>query len=346
MSFRNKLYNLIETNKLTSRFALRFKLLVRDSFLHIKKQIQIIFTWIKNHRKLLKQKGKAHLTIMIIPQSEHKSLSWSISYRNITMIVGGFICITILSALIVLQSSSRDHQIYEFEFSNEDFLVQSQKMRKELEHLYELNQNYYEKVSSLHSKLSNSSQTFFSVEKEFYPKLEPNQDEIFPETYKLMSILHNLLEANKVIDEIIKIVKQRKHLIQQTPSIWPVKGYILLPFGKFFLSVTGMEYMNYGVDIATTPSAEVVATASGTVYEIGYTPYTQYFVKISHKYGWKTIYSNLDRVKIQQGQELEKGEVIGFAGRGRLYPTYMVHYEVHVGSQPLDPYSFLNQVRE
>lgn len=325
---------------------LKLKLLIRDSLSHIKKQIENLWVWLQEYRQKLKKKGKAHFTILIVPQSEHKTIRWSISYKSITIIISSFFIITFLSALVVLQSSSEAHQIYEFEVSNEDFLAQSQKLRRELNLLHEQNQQYYEKVASLYSKLLGSSKkVFLPVDKESYLPIEPETD-IFPETYKLMADLQVLIQANQLIDDIIKIIKQRKKLIQQTPSIWPAKGYILQPFGNFFSSVTGTEYFNAGVDIATTPGAEVSVTAPGTVLEIGYTTHTKYFVKVEHQYGWKTIYSNLDRVTIKTGQELSKGDILGFAAKGRLYPTYMVHYEVHVGANALDPYSFLNQIKE
>ncbi|MCB1142505.1 MAG: M23 family metallopeptidase [Leptospiraceae bacterium] len=282
---------------------------------------------------------------MIIPHSEKKSIKISISYRSITLfgiIIG---LLTFFSAFIVLKFSGMNHELNELQISNEDFIIQSKRLKTEMKTLHEHSSLYYEKILNLYIKLGGDPQKIYHLpDREIIGFLEPNSD-VFPETYRLQSDIYNLNTANLLTKEIIKIIKDKNNIIQNTPSLWPTKGYILYPFGKYFSPVAGGEVINYGVDIGTFPGAQVIATAPGEVYELGYSQSTGYFIKISHKYGWKTIYSNLERIQVKKNQIIKKGETIGFAGKTSLNPTYLLHYEVHVGTSPLNPHSFLNQVQ-
>ncbi|MCB1177031.1 MAG: M23 family metallopeptidase [Leptospiraceae bacterium] len=282
---------------------------------------------------------------MVIPQSERKSISFSISYKTITMIIGSILSIIFLSSVIVLNYSSRDHEIYELKDSNEDFIVQSQKLKSELKTLHEVSNQYYDKISSLHKKLGGDpNKSYPIIETDPIQYLEPN-NEIFLESYRLQTDIYNIKVANQLTEEIIATIKDKKSIIQNTPSLWPTKGYILHPFGKYFSPIAGSEIVNNGIDIGAFPGTEVVATAPGLVYDIGYSILTGHYIKISHKYGWKTIYSNLERLQIKKGQYVSKGEIVGYVGKTPSSPIYHLHYEVHVGTSPLNPYSFLNQIQ-
>jgi len=323
----------------------KFKAFILDTISQIKSQFSTLISWLKEHRERLRVKGKAHFTILIVPQSEHKSLRWSISYRAITLIIGGFLGVTFLSAFIVLQSSTREHEIYELQFSNEDFIVQSQKLRKELRALHEVTNQYYEKTANLYLQLGGDSKKVYPLfEKDSFALLEPETD-IFPESYRLQTDIYNLQSANELIKEITKIIRSRKNLVETIPSIWPTRGYILMPYGRYVSPITGQEFINYGVDIGTFPGSEVLVTASGQVYEIGFSSLVGYYVKVMHKYGWKTIYSNLERLQVKKGQEVSKGDIIGYVTKTLINPIYHLHYEVHVGTKPLNPYSFLNKIQ-
>jgi len=45
---------------------------------------------------------------------------------------------------------------------------------------------------------------------------------------------------------------------------------------------------------------------------------------------------------VKLGQRVQQGDVIGFIGNTGLSTGPHVHYEVHIGSDTIDPYNFLN----
>ncbi|WP_411824250.1 M23 family metallopeptidase [Leptospira sp. 'Mane'] len=300
----------------------------------------------------LDKKGRERLTIMVIPHTDRRTINFIISYKAISIFIGIVVILLVISAVNVLSHSGSVHQLTELNLTNKDFIRQSSKMKEEVGSLHETIQYYYEKISSLYIKLGGdparvSKGMGGAANLNQFASLQGTpQTDITDESFRIKEDIHNLKLSSELSDEIIKLIKKRKSIIRNTPSIWPTKGYVLFPFGKYLSPITGKEELNKGLDIGSFPGAEVVATAPGLVFDTGFSPATGYYIKLAHKFGWKTIYSNLDRVKVKKGERISKSDVIGYVGKTPENPIYHLHYEVHVGTQPLNPFSFLNQIQE
>lgn len=300
----------------------------------------------------LNTKGREKLTIMVIPHTERKTVNLVISYKTITIFLGMIVLLMFISAVNVLNHSGSMHELSELNLSNIDFQRQSEKLSEEVTGLHSTINYYYDRISTLYIKLGGDPTKVSKGVGGASPKINEfkdmnaQADNITSETYRIKEDIHNLKLSRELSEDIISIIKKRKSIIRHTPSIWPVRGYVLFPYGRFVSPITGREEFNNGIDIASFPGSEVSSTASGLVYDMGYAPSTGYYVKIAHKFGWKTIYSNLDRIKVNKNDKVNKGDVIGFVGRTPNSPVHHVHYEVHVGTQTLNPFAFLNQIQE
>lgn len=264
------------------------------------------------------------------------------------------ILLMFISAVNVLSHSGSMHELTELNLSNIDFQRQSEKLAEEVSSLHSTINYYYEKTSSLYIKLGGDPSKVSKGIGGASPRLSEFAENsarakvgnVTDETFRIKEDIHNLKLSRELSEEIIVMIKKRKSIIRHTPSIWPTKGYVLFPYGKFTSPITGKEEFNQGLDIAAFPGSEVSSTANGLVYDIGFTPSSGYYIKIAHKFGWKTIYSNLDRIKVNKNDKVNKGDIIGFVGKSNQNPIHHVHYEVHVGTQTLNPFAFLNQIQE
>ncbi|MCC5813523.1 MAG: M23 family metallopeptidase [Leptospira sp.] len=300
----------------------------------------------------LNTKGREKLTIMVIPHTERKTVNLVISYKAITIFIGMIVLLMFISAVNVLSHSGSMHELTELNLSNIDFQRQSEKLSEEVTGLHSTINYYYDRISTLYIKLGGDPVKVSKGVGGASPKISEfgemnaRSENVTAETYRIKEDIHNLKLSRELSEDIIKIIKKRKSIIRHTPSVWPVRGYVLFPYGKFTSPITGREEFNNGLDIAAFPGSEVASTASGLVYDIGYTPSSGYYIKIAHKFGWKTIYSNLDRIKVNKNDKVNKGDIIGFVGKTSRNPIHHVHYEVHVGTQTLNPFAFLNQIQE
>ena len=131
------------------------------------------------------------------------------------------------------------------------------------------------------------------------------------EALNIEEIKNELNTTRELIDSIKSFIKYRKQIIGNTPSIWPVDGYIISRYGLRSSPYTFSQEFHTGIDIESFPCADIRATAPGTVSSIRWDPVLGLTIAIKHKYGFVTSYSHCQRVVVKEGQKITKGEVIG-----------------------------------
>jgi murein DD-endopeptidase MepM/ murein hydrolase activator NlpD len=156
-----------------------------------------------------------------------------------------------------------------------------------------------------------------------------------------------LSSAVEPLKELGTLLNSQSALLTEIPSIWPIKGgigHISMFFGQNANPFTGQYYIHKGIDISTYRQGDpIVATADGQVVTVEYEQ--DGFgnnVIIRHKHGFYTRYGHMLSFRVKAGQRVQQGEVIGYIGNTGLSTGPHVHYEVHIGSDVVDPYKYLN----
>jgi murein DD-endopeptidase MepM/ murein hydrolase activator NlpD len=160
---------------------------------------------------------------------------------------------------------------------------------------------------------------------------------------RLSSYLSSAVEPIRVIGSILN---SQSALLTEIPSIWPIKnglGHVSMYFGQNINPFSGQYYIHKGIDISTYRSGDpIVATADGQVVTIEYTEDFGNYVIIRHKHGYYTRYAHLLSARARLGQRVQQGEVIGYIGNTGLSTGPHLHYEIHIGSDVVDPYKYMN----
>ena len=155
-----------------------------------------------------------------------------------------------------------------------------------------------------------------------------------------------LSQAVAPIKEIGTLLDSQSALLTEIPSIWPVKnglGRITMFFGQNKHPIHGQLYIHMGIDISTHRYGDpVVATADGQVVAAEYTPDYGNTVIIRHKHGYYTRYAHFHNFIVKIGQRVQQNEVIGYIGNTGISTGPHLHYEVHIGSDVVDPYRYIN----
>jgi len=63
-------------------------------------------------------------------------------------------------------------------------------------------------------------------------------------------------------------------------------------------------------------------------------------VIIDHGYGYKTLYAHLSGFNVKSGQQVKRGDVIGFVGSTGLSTAPHLHYEVHLNNKKVNPINY------
>lgn len=154
----------------------------------------------------------------------------------------------------------------------------------------------------------------------------------------------------KSFDEIAGMIKNKEKLIAAIPSIQPISNKsldrIASGFGYRIDPVYKDRRAHLGLDFTAPFGTPIYATADGTVKDAGFnTGGYGNRVVINHGYGYETLYGHMLRVKVRVGEQVKRGEVIGYVGSTGKSTGPHCHYEVHRYNIPLDPiYYFYNDL--
>ncbi|MBQ1794639.1 MAG: peptidoglycan DD-metalloendopeptidase family protein [Treponema sp.] len=167
------------------------------------------------------------------------------------------------------------------------------------------------------------------------------------ETSDIRHLSEYLENAVQPVEQITNMLKNQGTLFTDIPNIWPIKngiGHISMAFGQNKHPFTGQWYIHKGMDISTYRTGDpVMATANGTVVAVSYDfdGYGNYII-IKHKHGIYTRYAHLSVVRVAKGDTVRQRQIIGNIGNTGMSTGPHLHYEVHVGSDVVDPAKYIN----
>lgn len=118
---------------------------------------------------------------------------------------------------------------------------------------------------------------------------------------------------------------------------WPVVGRVIAPFGK---RKDGTS--NDGIDIAIPPGTDVRAAEEGIVaYSGSEVKGFGNLLLVRHEDGKVTAYAHNDKLLVQRGDRVRRGQVIAKSGNSGGADQPLLHFEVRDGSKPVDPMRYL-----
>ena len=122
---------------------------------------------------------------------------------------------------------------------------------------------------------------------------------------------------------------------------WPVAGRMLTPFGRRGTSVARAP-AETGVQFAAEEGSAVRAVHDGTVAFAG--PFTGYgnLVIVDHGAQTFSLYGQLTAPQVERGSRVERGNVVGTAGR-ILAGIPGMYFEMRVDGKPVDPLEWLKK---
>ena len=125
------------------------------------------------------------------------------------------------------------------------------------------------------------------------------------------------------------------------PSIWPVQGTVTSSFGERQDPFLGEGAFHTGIDIATNLGDAVRATADGTVLKAGMGTGYGLEIVLDHGQNIETLYAHLSGFAVTVGQDVRRGDIIGYVGSSGRSTGPHLHYEVRIRNTPVNPHKYL-----
>jgi murein DD-endopeptidase MepM/ murein hydrolase activator NlpD len=127
------------------------------------------------------------------------------------------------------------------------------------------------------------------------------------------------------------------------PSLWPVIGTITSSFGEREDPFNGEGTFHSGIDIASTYGDSVRSAADGVVLKASFGNGYGREIMIDHGNGIETVYGHLSGFAVTEGEEVKRGEIIGYVGTSGRSTGPHLHYEVRIHDTPVNPHKYLRE---
>lgn len=170
--------------------------------------------------------------------------------------------------------------------------------------------------------------------------------ELMIETAKRINrVAKQMYIQSRSYDEVAKMVKDKAKLLSSIPAIQPISNKELNRIGSGFGYRIDPIYktvkMHEGIDFTAPMRTEIYATGNGRVVEVerlhrGYGN----MIVIDHGYGYRTLYAHLSKFNVRPGQQVKRGEIIGFVGNTGKSTAPHLHYEVIKDGAKVNPINF------
>ena len=275
------------------------------------------------------------IQIQLYSKGTDKPETYSVSIVVVASWILGFVTI-VLAFLFWLPSNIISEKFFRvFEIAKEQRAMQlmANKMEKQISEVnlkIENGANLREKVSQLaylENSSTNSSTSAGTAKSKAKIKKTSVDFEYVKTTLNTFRSLRDSLSSNEEYAKSLPLSYPLRH----KRSITNRFGLIRDPFTK-------TELPHRGLDFAVSEGDTVIATGNGTIDGVikqrsgfGLT------VEIQHSPRIKTVYSHLQDVFVQPGKPVQKGQPVALAGRSGSVLWPVLHYEVRLDDQPIDP---------
>lgn len=160
----------------------------------------------------------------------------------------------------------------------------------------------------------------------------------------LDGLTRQIKDRERQLSVLESLISTRNLSRQIVPGGRPVtKGWISSYFGQRTDPFTGRNGYHRGVDFAAPAGSQAVAVASGVVTyakdRFGYGK----TVEINHGNGYVTRYAHNQRVLVNLGDTIQKGQAIALIGSTGRSTGPHLHFEVLKQGRAVDPMSFVRQ---
>ena len=133
----------------------------------------------------------------------------------------------------------------------------------------------------------------------------------------------------------------RKELarMERLPTSLPLQTQfnVTSSFGVRPDPMSGVPSMHEGIDLVAEHGTSILATAPGVVVRSEHAGAYGQLIEVRHAEGFSTRYAHMSQRKVNEGQQIERGQVLGLLGNTGRSTGPHLHYEILHHGQPVHP---------
>jgi murein DD-endopeptidase MepM/ murein hydrolase activator NlpD len=159
---------------------------------------------------------------------------------------------------------------------------------------------------------------------------------------KVDKLRRKLYIESKSQDEVVTMADNKEKMLAAIPAIQPISNKQLIAlasgFGNRIHPVYKVKKMHAGIDFAAEIGTPIYATADGkvAVVDVKFSGYGK-MVEVDHGFGYRTRYAHMHEFAVRTGQNLKRGDLIGYVGNTGMSTAPHLHYEVLINGEQVNP---------
>jgi len=288
---------------------------------------------LENVLKDIKRKEREIVTIKLSIKRSMIYLSESAEYGMINILIGLQDANNLIASMEIL-SFANDRLFANIDRLDNDLIVLADLKLNEEEQLKSLSESRIVKEEAL-NEISKDNKRYSNI-----------LSKVRKDTKAQQRVISNLKKKEADLERALRDSRARKNVVNNSRGSgfgmlsgklsFPIKGEVIDRFGNQLLEDTGVYFFNKGLKIETKTETDVIVPYNGTVQFADYIKGFLYLVVVSHDGGYYTVYGNMNRLKVSQGDSISKGAVVGVIDAISTSPSYL-YLEVRKGETALDP---------
>lgn len=162
-------------------------------------------------------------------------------------------------------------------------------------------------------------------------------------TQQLDFLDRQIVAQSQSYDELRDTLLNRREKLAHIPSILPLNTphYALSSgYGRRLDPVYNVSDFHEGIDFSAPVGTPVYATAAGEIKQANFSRKHGYEVVISHGYNYETRYASLRNTIMKEGENVKRGQLIGYVGNTGKSLGPHLHYEVLFKGEPQNPVDY------
>ncbi len=311
--------------------------------------------------KLRENKNNQHYLITISDLTRTRHFRISKRFKSFIIAASALLALALITSNIIvfnqqdtilsakdLNTSLEDH-VVDISEKNSNLSEVLQRHSKTLTNISEQIANI-EQISGVNSNINSSIterlmeiSNYYNAKEDDFNALDDRVVQI--ESTMGMAASKSSTESEAIAKriELLTInVNQEKILHDNIPNGYPIRNLgITSKFGKRRHPITKQKSFHNGLDLRAKLNTNVYATADGIVRDASRDKFSGKRLMIAHNFGFETRYAHLDKMTVERGDIVQKGDLIGLSGNSGRSSGPHLHYEVRYLGRSLDPEHFV-----
>jgi murein DD-endopeptidase MepM/ murein hydrolase activator NlpD len=283
-------------------------------------------------------------TIIIVPHSKARFLKFSFSTKTLVTVCSAIAVALALSLVAIVftgSAVSRRAEVHRLKLENSQLTRVNQELEVTIAEVQGRLDEFEERTTRLALAAGMQDETV-GVESDRTARTRVGSGGPYD---RLPASSESLAAQGRWVGNQLDLVEarlnERGRVIASTPTMAPSLGLITDGFGRRKDPFTGRPAFHRGLDISARRGTPIMAPADGIVVFAGRHGGLGRTVRVSHDFGFTTVYGHLDKISVEPGDELYRGQEIGHLGNSGRSTGPHLHYEVHVDGKAVNPLFYI-----